>query len=81
MSISRRQVLASVLGVGAGGMAVAGEIVTAGQSIEPRVLSGSDLGFRVDGIARDGSPIGAIVVRIDRKWVSPQFQSGVRRIS
>jgi hypothetical protein len=77
MSISRREVLASLLGTGVGG-AVA---VAAGQSNEPRVLSGSDLGFRVDGIAKDGAPIGAIGVRVDGKWVSPQFQSGFRRLS
>ena len=72
MSISRREVLASVLG--AGGIAVASEMTADGQSnqadleaarkaarkaSEPRVLSGSDLGFRIDGIARDGVPIGA----------------------
>ena len=78
MSVSRRHVLTSLLGAGAGGAAVA---VAAGQSNEPRVLSGSDLGFRVDGIAKDGAPIGTIVVRVDGKWVSPQFQSGLRRIS
>jgi hypothetical protein len=77
MSISRRQVLASLLGSSAAGAAA----VAAGQTNEPRVLSGSDLGFRVDATARDGAPIGAIVVRIDGKWVSPQFQSGLRRIS
>jgi len=77
MSISRRQVLASLLGSGAASAAT----TTASQSTEPRVLSGSDVGFRVDGTARDGAPIGAIVVRIDGKWVSPQFQSGLRRIS
>jgi hypothetical protein len=79
MSISRREVLASLLG--AGGTAVAGEITAAGQSNEPRVLSGSDIGFRIEGIAKDGAPIGAIVVRVDGKWVSPQFQSGMRRVS
>ena len=77
MSISRRQVLASLLGSGTASAAT----TAASQSNEPRVLSGSDLGFRVDGAARDGAPIGAIVVRIDGKWVSPQFQSGLRRIS
>jgi hypothetical protein len=76
MNISRRHVLASLLGSGAGTGAVA-----AGQSNEPRVLSGADLGFRVDGTARDGAPIGTIVVRIDGKWVAPQFQSGIRRVS
>ena len=79
MSISRREVLASVLGVSAGGVAVAGNSVVAQQTNEPRVLSGSDLGFRIDGMSRDGVPIGTIVVRVDGKWVSPQFQSTVRR--
>ena len=76
MSISRREVLASVLG---GSAAVAGSSVLAGQSNEPRVLSGSDFGFRIDGMSRDGAPIGTLVVRIDGKWVSPQFQPSVRR--
>ena len=60
MSISRREVLASVLG--AGGIAVASEMTADGQSnqadleaarkaLEPRVLSESDLGFRIDRIA------------------------------
>ena len=78
MTISRREVLASVLGAGAGSAGVA---AVAAQSNEPRVLSGSDLGFRVDGVAKDGAPIGAIVVRVDGKWVSPQFQSGLRRVT
>jgi hypothetical protein len=79
MSISRREVLASVLGGSVGGAAVGGNSVLAGQSNELRVLSGSDFGFRIDGISRDGVPIGALVVRIDGKWVSPQFQPGLRR--
>jgi hypothetical protein len=78
MSISRRAVLTSILGAGAGGAAVTSE---ARQNSEPRVLSGADLGFRIDGIAKDGAPIGALVVRVDGKWVSPQFQSGMRRVS
>ena len=77
MSISRRQVLVSLLGSGAASAATA----AAGQTNEPRVLTGSDLGFRIDGTARDGAPVGAIVLRIDGKWVSPQFQSGLCRIS
>ena len=77
MSISRRQALASLLGSGAASAAT----VAAGQSTEPKVLSGPDLGFRIEGTARDGAPIGTIVVRIDGKWVATQFQSGVRRVS
>jgi hypothetical protein len=81
MSISRREVLASVLGGSVGGAVVAGSSVVAGQSNEPRVLSGSDLGFRIEGMSRDGAPIGALVVRIDGKWVSPQFQPSIRRVT
>ena len=87
MSISRREVLASVLG--AGGIAVASEMTADGQNeadleaarqaLEPRVLSGSDLGFRIDRIARDGAPVGALVVRVDGKWIAPQFQPALRR--
>ena len=58
MSISRREVLASVLG--AGGIAVASEMTADGQSnqadleaarkaLEPRVLSGSDLASALTG--------------------------------
>jgi hypothetical protein len=79
MSISRRAVLVSLVGAGSANAAVPGEVVAAGQSNEPRVLSGSDLGFRVDGTARDGAPIGALVVRVDGKWVAPQFQPVLRR--
>jgi hypothetical protein len=78
MSISRREVLASVLGVGA---TVAGEAALSSQSSEPRVFSGSDLGFRVQGTARDGAPIGELVVRVDGKWVSAQFQPVLRRVT
>ena len=77
MSISRREVLASILG--AGGTAVASQATADGQSNEPRVLSGSDLGFRIDRIARDGVPVGALVVRVDGKWIAPQFQPALRR--
>jgi hypothetical protein len=77
MSISRRKVLASVLS--AGGAAVAGGSAVSGQSSEPVVLSGSDLGFRIHGTARDGSPMGELVVRVDGKWVSAQFQHALRR--
>jgi hypothetical protein len=44
---------------------------------EPRVLSGSDIGFRIEGMNRAGLPMGTLVVRIDGKWVetvpSPSF--------
>ena len=77
--ISRRAVLASMLSGSAGGAVVNGESMQAGQTADPRVLSGSDLGFRIDAVGRDGAPIGTIVVRVDGKWVAPQFQPAMRR--
>jgi hypothetical protein len=36
----------------------------------PRIMSGSDLGFRVDGIdRRTGRPTGVLVIRVDGQWV------------
>ncbi len=35
---------------------------------EPAVISGADLGFRVEGMQR-GFPVGKLVVRIDGQWV------------
>jgi hypothetical protein len=37
----------------------------------PEVLSGSDVGFRLERV-RDGVPIGVLVVRVDGHWIAPQ---------
>ena len=59
--------IASLLGVG---------VVTFAQSQakelrplrEPRVLTGGDIGFRVDGIYGE-MPTGTIVIRVNGQWV------------
>ena len=38
---------------------------------EPVVLSGEDLGFRVESYER-GKPIGTLVVRLNGRWVEPR---------
>jgi hypothetical protein len=38
----------------------------------PTMISGSDIGFRVDR-QRDGVPVGALVVRVNGQWVEPEF--------
>jgi hypothetical protein len=78
MGLSRRRILASV--VAAAGAAAVGPWTAAGQARGPEVLSGADIGFRLDGVSADGTPIGTLVVRMEGKWVAPQFQSGVRRV-
>ena len=76
MGILRRDVFTSLLGFGA---ALAPQTGNIPGGNEPTVLSGQDLGFRVDGIGRDGVPVGALVVRVGGKWVTPQFQPGLRK--
>ena len=39
---------------------------------EPRVLSGNDIGFRLEGTNPKGEPIGTLVVRINGQWVEPR---------
>jgi hypothetical protein len=45
----------------------------------PVVLSGSDVGFRVEG--RIGNtPAGTLVIRVNGKWVAPTASSGGVRL-
>ena len=81
--VSRRALLTSFLGVGAAATVAAQRIVRPlgpdGKLQEPTVLSGSDLGFRVDGHDRDGAQVGTLVVRVDGKWVEARFGVGIRK--
>jgi len=40
---------------------------------DQRVVSGSDIGFRVERVDSRGTPLGSIVVKIDGKWVEVGF--------
>jgi len=46
----------------------------------PVVISGSDIGFRVEG-RRGNVPIGRLVVRVDGQWVEPESTGGVFKLS
>jgi hypothetical protein len=61
--------LASLVGVGVWGQV----------KPEPRVISGSDLGFRVEGQRGDGTPTGQLVVRINGQWVEAGFSFSAER--
>ena len=43
--------------------------------VQPTVVAGPDVGFRVERVER-GIPIGKLVVKIDGKWVDAQFAGG-----
>lgn len=52
------------------------------QAPPPRVLSGNDLGFRVEGPGRDGRSVtGKFVVRIDGEWIEVVESGGVKRLT
>ena len=35
----------------------------------PHILSGDDIGFRIDGTDRSGKPTGTLLVRVNGQWV------------
>ncbi len=37
------------------------------------ILSGSDIGFRVEGKKPSGAPIGTFMVRVDGRWVEANW--------
>ena len=50
------------------------------RAVTPTVLSGPDVGFRVEA-QRAGTPVGRIVVRINGQWVEAEFGSSVRQLT
>ena len=47
---------------------------------EPKVMTGGDIGFRVDGLYGGDTPTGTIVVRVNGQWVDARVgQPGVTR--
>ena len=49
---------------------------------EPRIVSGADLGFRVEG-EQNGVAVGSLVVRVNDKWIDAREGNvrGVPRIT
>lgn len=45
---------------------------------EPRVISGNDIGFRMDGTDINGRPTGVWVIRVDGRWVEQGMSSTIR---
>jgi len=49
--------------------------------LTPTVLSGNDVGFRIEG-DRGGTPVGTLVVKINGQWVPADFSPArAKRIS
>ena len=47
---------------------------------DARVVSGNDLGFRVEGMDSSGNPTGTLVIRVDGQWMETAFAGGFRRL-
>lgn len=47
---------------------------------EPRILSGSDIAFRIERVDVDGTPVGTLVVKIDGRWVEPAYATRAKMV-
>jgi hypothetical protein len=47
----------------------------------PTIISGNDIGFRVDSWSKDGTPIGRIVVHQEGKWLEVTLSGRVRPLT
>ena len=57
-------------GLFAGGWATAQSIAI--ERVPPRILSGGEVGFRVEGL-RGGTPVGTVVVQVNGQWVAAEI--------
>ena len=82
MSIRKRMAIVIGGGLVAATAAWASAQVTRPQAVpNPIVLSGSDLGFRVEAY-EGNTPVGKLVVKVDGQWVEARFSSGgVKRLT
>jgi hypothetical protein len=72
--------VASLLVVGLAS-AFAAQGLTQGQLPEPRIISGSDIGFRLESIdPYSGRPAGRLVVQVDGEWIEVAFSPATRRL-
>jgi hypothetical protein len=60
-------------------LAVIGAWAQAVPQPDQKVISGGDLGFRVERTER-GTPMGRLVVRVNGQWVEAGFVAGISRV-
>jgi hypothetical protein len=48
---------------------------------EYRILSGTDVGFRIEGTDPAGKPIGSWMLRVDGEWVEVGYYPTVRPVN
>ncbi len=67
-------------GLAAGTAAVYGQGAVAATPVPPRVVSGGDVGFRIESM-KGGTPVGTLVVKVNGEWVAADFSGGLKRLS
>ena len=48
---------------------------------EYRIVSGADIGFRIEGTDASGKPVGRWMIRVDGQWVEASSAPVTRRLS
>ena len=46
--------------------------------VTPTVISGNDIGFRVEGLRGGTTPVGRLVIRVNGQWVVPEVSEAVQ---
>jgi hypothetical protein len=46
--------------------------------VTPTVISGNDIGFRIEGLRGSTTPVGKLVIRINGQWVEPELSESVQ---
>ena len=64
--------------LGGVGFAISAQSIAV-QPVTPTVLSGPDVGFRIEGM-RGSTPIGTVVVRVNGQWVAVDYGAGTRQL-
>jgi hypothetical protein len=66
-------------------LAVSASVAMLGQTRLPerdfRIVSGGDIGFRVEGTDASGRPVGTFVVRVDGNWAEVSPMPTIRRVN
>ena len=47
--------------------------VVAVEPVPPKVMTGADIGFRVEGIRGGTTPVGTLVVKVNGEWVEAEL--------
>ena len=44
----------------------------------PTVISGDDIGFRIEGLRGRTTPVGKLVIRVNGQWIEPELSEPVQ---